>query len=713
MNKILNINLGGYALTIDDDAYEYLSSYLESIRRRFSESEGRDEIMHDIESRLGEIISTSLGNRTIVMLPDVEAAIEVMGKPEDFGGEPVEKPGTAAGKKTFIPGKKLFRDEDDAVIGGVCSGLAAYFGIADPIWVRLIVVVLTLGSFGFAAPAYLLLWILMPPARSAAERLAMRGEKANVENIAREIEHGFERLSKRVNDFSASAAGGSAGRTTANVAGGCLRIFGKLALALVILIAGAMVLGLGSLWVVGTWAFVTAQPYISYFSPLSGSATYLGFFNAFFMVGIPVVGLILWLGRTIFRFKTPAWLGAGMGVLWALNFISFILIGGMAFGNYREGGNVTKNLDLSGIRSDTLHVQWAGQGDLNEYDDWGFGSGDIQIGDKHLKIKDLVEINVRRSLNGQFECKQTIRARGGTMEDAIENASSTNFDVGIDGNTLRVPTAFDIRSGKKWKGQRIILTISVPDNKFIVFGDVVNYRLNDVDYADPDGDYYIGQYPDKAFRMTPQGLVCSECPQFGDRQFRDGRYYEKFILEGNFNTEIIKDDEFSISYEGAPNEQSAVEYIRTGDDVTLTTRGKTLSGQLRCIIKTPVFTALIADNTGQVTIRGFEEGRSFITAKGSSSIRGFFDSREMDLTLSNKCQVELVGKGEELRANLSDGAKLEAGAWRTQRAEISASDTSYAKINAEDDIKVKSDASSTVKIEGSPRVHTVDDDKQE
>jgi hypothetical protein len=78
-----------------------------------------------------------MGNRTIVMLPDVEAAIEVMGKPEDFGGEPVEKPGAdKAGKRPFRAGKKLYRDEEDAVIGGVCSGLAAYFGMQEPIWMR-------------------------------------------------------------------------------------------------------------------------------------------------------------------------------------------------------------------------------------------------------------------------------------------------------------------------------------------------------------------------------------------------------------------------------------------------------------------------------------------------------------------------------------------------------------------------------------------------
>ncbi len=130
MNKILNINLGGFALTIDDDAFEYLSSYLDSIRRRFRESDGRDEILKDIETRLGELITDNMGNRTIVMLPDVQAAVEIMGKPEDFGGEPVEnrrRQSSSAQGSGIRTGKRLFRDEDDKVAAGVfpptsCSG---------------------------------------------------------------------------------------------------------------------------------------------------------------------------------------------------------------------------------------------------------------------------------------------------------------------------------------------------------------------------------------------------------------------------------------------------------------------------------------------------------------------------------------------------------------------------------------------------------------
>jgi phage shock protein PspC (stress-responsive transcriptional regulator) len=705
MNKILNINLGGFALTIDDDAYEYLSAYLDSIRRRFSESEGRDEIMTDIESRLGEIISTGMGNRTIVMLPDVEAAIEVMGKPEDFGGEPVENPGAGKSAKRVIqPAKKLFRDEDDAVIGGVCSGLAAYFGFQETVWMRVIFVLLALASFGFWVPAYLLLWILVPPARTAAERLAMRGETPNVENIAREIEHGVERISKRVNEFGAKA-GTSAGRGSAAVASGCLTVVGKLFLGFVIFVAVAMIFGLGTAWVAGIWAVMTAQPYISYFSPLSGSATSLGFFNGFFLLGIPIVGLVLWLGRTIFRFNTPAWLGSGMTILWVLNLVSLVLLGGFAFSGYRQSGSVSKKVDLSGITSDTLQIQWAGRGATNENDHNSFFDGeDIWVGDDRLDMDALVRITIRRSDTGRFEFAQTIRARGSSTEEAVEYAAKTNFEVKSNGNVLLVPSGYTLDKGNKWRGQEVRITISVPEGKYIVFGDVINRRIYDADYADSDREYSIQRNPGKAFRMTGTGLICSDCPQFGDSNYRSDRTYENFTLEGNFETEIIQADEFSMEFDGSPEDRNAIETIRSGDNLTLTTRGKKLVGKTRCIIRTPVFTNLIADHTDPVTIRGFNEGRASITAKGPVRIRGFFDSNELNLALSGKCFVELTGNGNDLHATLTDGAELEATSWRTDKAEISANDSARARLNVNDHAMVNADASSSVKVAGSATI---------
>ena len=325
MNKILNINLGGYALTIDDDAYVYLQAYLESIRQRFSESEGRDEIVSDIETRLGELITEALGNRSIVMLPDVEEATNIMGKPEEFGSEePAAESSqtnqSKSGGKKVPPvrtGKRLFRDEEDAVVGGVCSGLSAYFGIQDPVWMRLSFVLLVFISFGFWVPAYLLMWILMRPAKSAADRLAMRGEPVNVDNIAREIEEGFERLGNKVNEFSSK----SGAKTSANAQnavktgvtaigqmfGFVIRFIAKFAMLIALLIAIALFLGFGGAWIASIWALITAAPFVAFFSPFSSGTTWLGFGNVFFLLAIPAIALVLFFARILFKTRVPGW----------------------------------------------------------------------------------------------------------------------------------------------------------------------------------------------------------------------------------------------------------------------------------------------------------------------------------------------------------------------------------------------------------------------
>ena len=157
MTKVFNINLGGLPLTIDEDAYETLSSYLKTIHNHFRSSEGYEEITTDIEARMAELFQEKLGSRPIVSLKDVKGVIAIMGTPEDFGAEPMEEPTanepkSKFGKKWRIKtGKRLFRNPDEEVVGGVCSGIAAYFGISDPLWVRLAFVLFTFTG-GFAIP---------------------------------------------------------------------------------------------------------------------------------------------------------------------------------------------------------------------------------------------------------------------------------------------------------------------------------------------------------------------------------------------------------------------------------------------------------------------------------------------------------------------------------------------------------------------------------
>lgn len=200
MKKVLHVNLGGIAFTIDDDAYRRLDAYTLDLERYFASSGNQDEIMSDIESRIAEIFTELLRGRKIVEITDVEAAIKIMGTPAEFGeAGSSSSTGSGRGPWDIKTGKKLFRNPDDKVIGGVCSGLAAYFGIEEVLWVRLAFVIIFL-TMGFGIIVYVVMWALVPEAKTAADRLAMMGEQANAQNIGRMVERGIEDLSTTIKD---------------------------------------------------------------------------------------------------------------------------------------------------------------------------------------------------------------------------------------------------------------------------------------------------------------------------------------------------------------------------------------------------------------------------------------------------------------------------------------------------------------------------------
>ena len=130
MNKTFTINLGGKVFNIDDDALDILQKYINTLKAHYAKGEDGDEIMYDIESRLAELFMEyqKQDKREAVTAVDVEQAISIMGKPEDiFEEENTQEPvqGQATSTNTSQP-KKLFRDPNDRILGGVASGMAAY-----------------------------------------------------------------------------------------------------------------------------------------------------------------------------------------------------------------------------------------------------------------------------------------------------------------------------------------------------------------------------------------------------------------------------------------------------------------------------------------------------------------------------------------------------------------------------------------------------------
>ncbi|MFN0175726.1 MAG: PspC domain-containing protein [Saprospiraceae bacterium] len=722
MNKILNINLGGYALTIDDDAYEYLSGYLDSIRRRFSESEGRDEIIGDIEARLGELISQEMGSRTIVMLPDAEAAVAIMGKPEDFGGEEAGGSSSSSkkgGKTAVRTGKRLFRDEDDAVVAGVCSGLSAYFGIQDPVWMRLIFVLLAFASFGFWMPAYVLIWILVAPARTAADRLAMRGEQVNMDNIAREVEDGFDRLGKKVNEFSGDAArkGSSGAQNVVSTGvtaigqafGLLLRFIAKFAALIAILIGIALLIALAAGWIGSIMGLLIGAPYLEYFSPFSAGWTWFGVITLFFLLGIPAIALVLFFSRILFKTRTPSWVNGSLTALFILSVIAAFSMVPFAVKEYSQSGSVSKEISLSDLRSDTLRVEAVADrlGGRRYQGDFDFDEDGVRINDNGMEMRCPLEIRVIPSRDGQYHVTQIIKSQGASNLSAQENADRVTYSAIFSGSTLKVPTSYTVSKGEKWRVQRVRINIEVPMGKNITFDEAIHdYAGADVDeYDDENNRNYISRRPGKIFRMGADGLVCADCPNMGDKGYRSDRNYENFILEGDFTTEIRQGNDFRVEIEGPNGEKDKVQKIQTGDKITFTTNGKSTNGAVKIMIQTPTFTSLHADNTGEITIRGFDEHQASITASGNSKIKAYMDvSSEFNIALSGKASLDLTGKGNFIDASLSDNSVLEATNWTSDRVEVSASDNAKARVFAKDDALVISTGQSTVRVDGGASV---------
>lgn len=303
MKKTLTVNLGGTVYHIDEDAYILLDNYLNNLRYHFRKEEGADEIVRDMEARIAELFDEALrGGLQVITIKEVEEVIARMGKPEELNdGE--EENASASGEKAYGSestgtSRRLFRNPDDRVLGGVVSGLAAYFGW-DVTWTRIVFILAGFLIHGLIL-AYLLAWIIIPLAQTATEKLQMRGEPINVENIGRTVTDGFE----KVNDYVHSEKPRSALQKLGN---GVVAVFGfllKLCLVLLLvccapfLLVGLVVLS--ALLMAATGVIVNLPtfiynilPWVDWSSVHTIPGVIVGLtVCGLLVVGIPIAGLI-------------------------------------------------------------------------------------------------------------------------------------------------------------------------------------------------------------------------------------------------------------------------------------------------------------------------------------------------------------------------------------------------------------------------------------
>jgi phage shock protein PspC (stress-responsive transcriptional regulator) len=194
MKITVSINLGGYSFNIDEDAYAELKMYLRNLELHFAGEESASEILSDIETRMAELFRTKItGYKQVINIEDVRQAILVLGTPEDIS----DSDGPSSREKFASPGyHRMYRDPDNRVIGGVCSGMGAYWNI-DPVIVRIIFIALALAG-GIGVMVYLILYIVLPEAKTTAQKIEMKGEPVNIHNIKEAVKKEFDSVRKNM-----------------------------------------------------------------------------------------------------------------------------------------------------------------------------------------------------------------------------------------------------------------------------------------------------------------------------------------------------------------------------------------------------------------------------------------------------------------------------------------------------------------------------------
>jgi phage shock protein PspC (stress-responsive transcriptional regulator) len=539
MNKVLNINLGGVAFTIDDAAYSHLENYLQSLHNHFRESEGYEEIMSDIEARLGELLHEGIGKRSIVNIQDVKNAVSIMGKPEDFGAQPIadsqssnpnsqsstaqSSKNTEGGKSSqtaagagIKTGKRLFRDGQNKSVGGVCAGLAAYFGIEEVTWLRLFFVLLLIFT-GVGGVLYIILWAVMPEAQTTADRLAMKGEPIDVNSIAKSVEEGFENFSKSVNEFGKpenqekfSNQMTEGMNQVGNVLGGAIRGIGRAFGALsgvvkiaAIVVASLMIVALVFGWVMLIFGTVTAKPFVGYVTD-NTMMTQIGALNAFVIFAVPIFAIILFLRRLIFKRDVANGWHIGLWTAFAASVFSLASIGGNLTGDFRHSGSEIQRIALPNDLQTVTIV-----GAPSQYGDIKTEVFDVKVSDEYL-LSDDIHLTIEKSETNDFELVTKREADGETSTEARELARKIDFTPTLKDGVLTIPANFIIPRGTKWRDQQVHMTLKVPVGKIVRYDDEMAHHPISWVERDTKDDYEDDCYGDntRVWLMTNKGCIC-------------------------------------------------------------------------------------------------------------------------------------------------------------------------------------------------------------
>ena len=532
MKKTFTINISGSIFHIDEDAFEKLQRYLQMLNRHFGTAIEGQEIIQDIEARIAELLSDRTSNKVEVVTDTmVDEVMARMGKAEDFMEPGDQEPSvTARAAGDTMAGdqpirRRLYRDGENRVLGGVFSGLGAYFNI-DMVILRAIFVLAFFLGLGTSLLIYIILWIVVPKAKTTAQRLEMRGKEATISNIEKSIKEEMNEVGESYNKFMNSTdndRGISRMDRFGDMVGSTLRVI----LRVVVLLFGAalIIFGItsligfittmamghsflhGGMWNFGWDSDINMANLMNHF--VSPGAYTISLIAILILVGIPILVLLFIGTKLLFRYKTNnKMIGLGTFAIWLLALVTLIIVGVNQAGNFSKQTSQTVTQKVECTNCKTIYIEM--NDDLYEsLIDNHINFDRMKVAEVNGKEKLLghPSFTIEKSTTGEFLLQIKKRARGTTTEDAQKNVEQITYNFAQQDSTLHLDPYYLLNDNAKWRHQEVSMVLKVPEGKSIFMKEKMQAIINDIENVN---NMWDGDMVDKFWTMTPNGLALKD-----------------------------------------------------------------------------------------------------------------------------------------------------------------------------------------------------------
>lgn len=559
MNKTLNINLGGFFFHIDENAYQKLKRYLDAIAKSLGDDpQGKSEIIADIETRISELLSERITDvRQVVNESDIEEIIAIMGQPEDYAEAEegyTENTSYYSSKKRNT--KKLFRDGDDKFLGGICSGLGHYIGI-DSIWIRLAFILLTFS--GFTPLVYIILWILLPEAKTTSEKLQMEGEDVNIDNIEKKIRNEFENLSTKLKDgaseigdkisntdFSEMRTKSKSGiqdllDTVGKILLSVFKVFGKFIGVLLIIVSAITLISLVfGLFSYGSIEVLTLDNDFNIYPPFFYDATIPKWILAiviFILIGIPFVVLLILglriLSPNIKRIGTTT--GITLFGIWLISLFTIIFTAiEQEYQNAYDGTKIEKH-SLTFDRNEPLKIRITNDDELHYQEKLYQKDNAVRVfhNDKEVKYSNDIRVDVRKSESEEAYVRIKKMSEGKRRAKANKNAAAIQYNFEQKNNTITFNAYFLSELNNLWKDEEIKVIVYLPENTVLSLENSSKYFLDR--NINTVKDRYYRDLINHKFKMTAKGLECLDCEE-EEEESTPSNYDQKTSVKATNNS---------------------------------------------------------------------------------------------------------------------------------------------------------------------------------